>query len=72
MSLCALFEHSPIVTPLPGNAQRDGPPIGDLVLSFVDEACDQKGEPCKLPWDVQHEVVLRHEECVAVAIARAA
>ena len=66
MSHCAFFEHSPIETPLLGNAQRDGPPFGDLVLPFVDKACDQKAKPCKLSWDMQHEVVLRHEECVAV------
>ena len=44
--------------------QREGPPFGDLVLSLMEEACDQKGEPCKLTWQTQHEVVLRHEDCV--------
>ena len=37
-----------------------------IVFSLVHEACYQKGEPCKLLWDVQHVVVLRHEDFVAV------
>ena len=38
VSTCAFFEQSPSVSPLVGDAQRDGPPLGDLVHSLVDEA----------------------------------
>ena len=66
MCHCAFFEQAPLVIPFVARAQWDGPSFHDLVLSFVDEACDQKLEPFKLPWDVQHEMVFRDEDRVAV------
>ena len=66
MGPCAVYEQTPFVTPMPGNAQGDGPPFDDLVLSLVDPACDQKLEQVKLLGDMQHKVELRHEDRVAV------
>ena len=54
VSRLVFFEQTPIVTPLLGHAQRDGPPFDDPVLSFVDPACDEKFELCKLTWEMQH------------------
>ena len=51
MCHCALFEQTPIVTLL--GAQRDGPPLHYLVLSFVYMALDQNLGFGKLGWDVQ-------------------
>ena len=47
-------------------AQRHGIPLHYLVLSFVYIALGQKFEFGKLGWDVQHEMVLRDEQGVAV------
>ena len=66
MGPCAVYEQTPFVAPLLGNAHGDGPAFDNLVLSLVDPACDQTLEPFKLLGDVQHKVVLRHEERVAV------
>ena len=48
MCHCAFFEQTPLVIPFVARAQWDGPSFHDLVLPFVDEACDQKLEPFKL------------------------
>ena len=66
MGSCAVYEQRTVVTPLPDNAQGDGPPLDDFVFSLVHPACHKKLEPVKLLGDMQHKVVLRHEERVVV------
>ena len=66
MCQCTLFEQTPIVILF--GARRDGIPLHYLVLSFVYIAQDQNLEFGKLGWDVQHVMVLRDEQRVAVCL----
>ena len=64
MCECALFEQSQLVTPFV--EQRERPSLGVFMLPLMHETSDEKLEPFKLPWNVQHEMVLRYPDRVAV------